>query len=191
MKYLAAICLLLATVFASALHAQSGGHGPPGCDGDPPYGVGPPGDGGPRGNGPPEGAGPPDCLDPPGNGDPSDGDGPPNGFGPPEFAGMHIPDHAGPPSFVTLLHCGCDAEAEAMEFVEITVTSRSRGHLNHIVGSIDSCAPEDSDIHLDFVRTMADCQIDGEQLLGDSIAECTDQSAGQACGELAPPPSGG
>lgn len=174
MKYIAAICLLLATVFASAVHAQPNNPGPPGCDG------------------PPGGGGPPDCIDPPGDDDPSEGGGPPEGFGPPEFVGMHIPDHAGPPDFVTLLHCGCDAEAELMEFVEIVVTSRSRGHLQHEVGSIESCAPEDSDVHLDFVRLMADCQVvaEGDELLGDPIAACTDQSAGQVCGELAPPPSG-
>lgn len=104
---------------------------------------------------------------------------------------MRKPDHAGPPNFVTLLHCGCNDAADSMHFVEIVVPDRSRGHLNHVVGSVDSCAPEDSDVHLDFVRLMADCQVtsDGDGLIGDAIAQCTDQVAGDACGELSPPPA--
>ncbi len=68
-----------------------------------------------------------------------------------------------------------------MQYVEITVTTRSRGHLNHVAGSVDSCAPEDSDLFLDFVRDMSDCQIEGD-LIGDAIMPCDGKSAGDSCG---------
>lgn len=68
-----------------------------------------------------------------------------------------------------------------MEYVEIRISSRSRGHLKHVAGSIDSCAPEGSEEFSDFVRVGSDCQLDGPSL-GEDIAACTDQIAGQECG---------
>lgn len=170
MKYGVAICLLLTAFWTSAVLAQEENHT------GPPEGIGPPeGAGPPDGIGPPDGAGPPDGVGPP------DGAGPPWGIGPPGIVGTMIPEHAGPPGFVRLLHCGCNADATGMEFVEITVTTRSRGHLNHVSGSIDSCAPEGSDLFLDFVREMSDCQLEGD-MIGDAIAPCNGQEAGQSCG---------
>ena len=106
-------------------------------------------------------AGPPECV------------GPPDGKGPPAWAnkGKNI-----------LLHCGCAEDGTRLEFVEITVSNRSRGHLKHVAGSFDSCST-DGETYFDFVRTGSDCQLDNGPLIGGEIAYCADQVAGQACGE--------
>lgn len=111
-------------------------------------------------------AGPPDCV------------GPPDGVGPPDFAGP--PEGNGRPAMVTLLHCGCADDGNRMEYVEIRVTSKSRGHLNHQAGTIDSCS-DGTDTFRDFVRSGSDCQLDGPAL-GDAIGFCSDQLALQECG---------
>lgn len=108
---------------------------------------------------------------------------PPECVGPPEWANGKGPP-GGPGKWsVTLLHCGCADDGAQMEFVEIKVSSRSKGHLLHVAGSFDSCST-DGETYLDFVRTGSDCQVDdGQPLLGDEMAYCSDQLAGQVCGD--------
>lgn len=119
-------------------------------------------------------AGPPECVGPPEGGGPPEWAGPPGGDGPPGQTGKWK---------ATLLHCGCAEDGTQLEFVEITVSNRSKGHLKHVAGSFDSCS-SDGENYLDFVRTGSDCQVDdGQPLIGDDIAFCDDQVAGQACGE--------
>ena len=83
----------------------------------------------------------------------------------------------------TVLHCGCswDGFDAGMEYGEINISSKSRGHDGHVFGSMDSCfdgvdtsGEEDVDIFTDFVRTASDCQLDGPGL-GDPIDACTTQ----------------
>lgn len=100
--------------------------------------------------------------------------GPPDHAGPPD-------DRGGPPGKSTILHCGCADTGDRMEFVEIRISSRSRGHLKHVAGSITSCGSEDSDVFVDFVRNGSDCQLDGPAI-GDAMAFCGDQVAGMECG---------
>lgn len=100
-----------------------------------------------------------DCADPPG--------GPPN--------------DRGPKAKATILHCGCADTGDRMEYVEIRIGAKSRGHRKHEAGSLDSCAPEGVDTFLDFVRAGSDCQLDGPALR-DEMAACTDQVEGQECG---------
>jgi hypothetical protein len=108
-------------------------------------------------------AGPPKCVGP------ADGEGPPGGSDKWK---------------ATLLHCGCAEAGAQLEFVEITVSSRSKGHLKHVAGSFDSCST-DGETYVDFVRTGSDCQMDdGQPLMDEEIAYCSDQVAGQACGEV-------
>jgi hypothetical protein len=109
-------------------------------------------------------ADPPECVGPP------DGGGPPGHAGPPDGAGP--PEGAGPPAKVVLLHCGCADDGNRMEYVEIQVSSRSKGHRFHEAGSIDSCS-DGTDSFRDFVRSGSDCQLDGPAL-GDDIQSCTD-----------------
>ena len=48
----------------------------------------------------------------------------------------------------------------------------------------DSCST-DGETYVDFVRTGSDCQMDdGQPLMDEEIAYCSDQVAGQACGEV-------
>jgi hypothetical protein len=116
-------------------------------------------------------AGPPECVGPP---EWANGKGPPNGNVPPGSQGKWR---------VTLLHCGCADDGTQLEFVEMTVSSRSKGHRMHVAGSFDSCST-DGETYRDFVRTGSDCQVDdGQPLPGDEIAYCSDQLAGQACGD--------
>ncbi len=104
--------------------------------------------------------------------------GPPGGSGPPDHAGP--PEGSGPPAKVSLLHCGCADDGNRMEFVEINVSSKSKGHRHHQAGSIESCS-DGADSFTDFVRSGSDCQLDGPEL-GDDIAFCSDQVALQECG---------
>lgn len=150
-KIATAVFLLVTAILSSAALAQQAG--------DP---------------GPPDGAGPP-------SGVPELGVRNPAWFRPPSFILSLTPENAGPPGFVRLLHCACDESGDGMRYVEIMVTTRSRGHLQHVSGSVDSCAPEGSDLFLDFVLDMSDCQLEGD-LIGDAIAPCSGQEAGQACG---------
>ena len=92
---------------------------------------------------------------------------------------------AEPPAKSTILHCGCVIDESGdpnMRYSEISVSSKSRGHDNHVVGDIDSC-PAGDEIFIDFVRTGDDCQIDGPPL-GDPIDPCGEEGpvAGDVCG---------
>jgi hypothetical protein len=89
---------------------------------------------------------------------------------------------AAPPPKSAILHCGCNETADGMVYVEISISSKSRGHDEHVAGSIDSCF-DGVDTFNDVVRTGSDCLLDGPQLR-DPIAACDTQSAGQDCGEL-------
>ena len=90
---------------------------------------------------------------------------------------------AEPPAKSTILHCGCviDEPGTAnMRYSEISISSKSRGHDNHVAGDIDSC-PAGDETFIDFLRTGSDCQLDGPPL-GDPIGDCVDQEPGQVCG---------
>ncbi len=105
--------------------------------------------------------------------------GPPGGGGPPGHAGP--PEGAGPPAKVTLLHCGCADDGNRMEYVEINISSKSKGHRNHQAGSIESCS-DGADTFTDFVRSGSDCQLGDGPAMSDDIAYCSDQVALQECG---------
>lgn len=101
----------------------------------------------------------PECIEPPGHG----GD-------------------RGHPEKVTLLHCGCSDTGDAMYYVEIQVSSKSRGHLKHVAGGIESCS-DGSDTFTDFVRSGSDCQLAGPEL--DGLGMCSDDKAAmQECGTI-------
>jgi len=95
-----------------------------------------------------------------------------------------------------VLHCGCVwddiGEVASMEYKEITISSKSKGHDAHVAGSIDSCyngqVEVETDVweddYADFVRSGADCQLDGPEL-GDPIDFCPEEEppvAGETCG---------
>jgi len=102
---------------------------------------------------------------------------------------------AAPPAKSTILHCGCqwDGLDASMNYEEITISSKSRGHDAHVVGSIDSCYTGDEEVEVgvfeptfqDFVRNGDDCQLSGPPL-GDPIASCDsfdpEPVAGDECG---------
>lgn len=102
--------------------------------------------------------------------------------GPPECVPPGLVGKDGPPGKekVTLLHCGCAEDGTRLEYVEINVSSRSKGHKKHVAGSFDSCS-DDGENYRDFVRTGSDCQLDGPDM-GDEIAYCDGQVAGDECG---------
>ena len=81
-------------------------------------------------------AGPQDCKEPPGQ-----------------------MKEKGKPSKVTILHCGCSDAGDRLEYKQIQVSSKSRGHRRHITGSFASCS-DGTDTYMDFVRNGSDCQID-------------------------------
>jgi hypothetical protein len=106
------------------------------------------------------------------------------------------PTLAAKPDKATILHCGCvwDGDITAtMEYHELNISAKSRGHDAHIAGSIDSCKNGEvwnditevfDDTFSDFVRNGDDCQVDGPPL-GDPIFACEGDPApvaGDSCG---------
>ncbi len=98
----------------------------------------------------------------------------------------------------TILHCGCVYDAidgAGMEYKELNISSKSRGHDGHIAATMDSCYSGTEEVEpevfvdqfTDFVRLGDDCQIDGPPL-GDPIGSCFVDDvqqvfAGDVCGE--------
>lgn len=92
------------------------------------------------------------------------------------------PGQAKKPSKVTILHCACPDTGDLMQYVEIQVSSKSKGHRNHVAGSIDSCS-DGSDSYRDFVRSGSDCQVDDGADLMDSMEFCPEgRMAMDECG---------
>jgi hypothetical protein len=89
----------------------------------------------------------------------------------------------GKPSKVTILHCGCTDAGDVMEYVEIQVSSKSRGHLRHEAGSFASCYVESQDMEVDFLRLGGDCVVEDES--GEyGLPDCGgDQVPMAKCGE--------
>jgi len=88
---------------------------------------------------------------------------------------------AKPPGKANILHCGCVAWSDGtigMAFVPIEVSSKAKGHLNHLAGTADSCYDGVSS-YVDVERSAPDCHVDGTPLPG--LAPCTDQVAFAAC----------
>jgi hypothetical protein len=95
------------------------------------------------------------------------------------FAGLS-PAHAHDSEKVTILHCGCADTGDIMQYVEIQVSSRSKGHTKHEAGSIGSCS-DGSENFNDFVRSGSDCQLSGSTVEG--LEFCSDDKmAMQECG---------
>lgn len=104
-------------------------------------------------------AGPPECKEPPGQ----------------------MKDKSKPEK-VSILHCGCPDAGDYMYYVEIRVSSRSKGHLKHDSTSVASCS-DGSDNFFDFVRAGSDCQLEGD----DYLPECQEgQVVGAECGMISP-----
>lgn len=98
--------------------------------------------------------------------------------------------HAAPPGKSHILHCGCvvdeDSGAISMKYVDVNVSSKARGHNNHVAGTIDSCYDPANETYIDYQRTAGDCQIDGTPLVGTGLPGCGDTPpVGEFCGELA------
>ena len=91
---------------------------------------------------------------------------------------------AAPKEKSTILHCGCNETGDGMVYKEITISSRSKGHVNHVVGSVDSCF-DGLETYTDVVRTGDDCLVAGPNLANE-IAVCEEDGpvAGDDCGAL-------
>jgi len=76
------------------------------------------------------------------------------------------------PTKVTLLHCGCSDDGGPMLYVEINISSKSKGHLNHEAGSMASCS-DGADSYIDFVRNGSDCQVDNGSDLMEGLEFCS------------------
>jgi hypothetical protein len=97
-------------------------------------------------------------------------------------AAMAVPN--GPAGQAAIMHCGCNAAGNGMQYTEITVNSKSRGHDAHVAGTIDSCF-DGVETYTDVIRMGNDCQLSGPPL-GDPIESCVDPVpvTGDDCGEL-------
>ena len=82
---------------------------------------------------------------------------------------------------MSILHCGCTEEADVLRYVEINVSSKSKGHLRHGSTSLTSCF-DGVDTYIDFVRSGSDCQVDDGSELVDGLDFCVDKIAGDECG---------
>jgi hypothetical protein len=86
------------------------------------------------------------------------------------------------PGKANILHCGCVTNAEgtlAMAYISANVSSKARGHLQHVAGSLDSCF-NGVDTFVDFQRTGGDCLVSGS-LPG--LPACTTEAVGTICGQ--------
>jgi hypothetical protein len=106
------------------------------------------------------------------------------------------PTLAAKPDKATILHCGCvwDGDVTAtMEYKELNISAKSRGHDAHVIGTVDSCKDGEvwndltevyDDTFSDFVRNGYNCQLSGDPL-GDPILPCEGDPApvaGDECG---------
>ena len=106
--------------------------------------------------------------------------------------GVGTAAHAQKPK-ISILHCGVDEVNETMVYKAISVSKASRrGHGNHVVGSIDSegtgefAENEDEiieEVFVDYVRTGADCLLDGDS----DLPMCEGQAEGDICGRILKP----
>ena len=85
----------------------------------------------------------------------------------------------------TIRHCGCVLDVDdnvGMAYVEISVSSKAKGHGKHAAGTIDSCVDANGGL-VDIRRTGSDCYVSGAPL-GELVA-CTDtQAINSSCGEV-------
>ena len=89
---------------------------------------------------------------------------------------------AQPPGKANILHCGCATTAEGiltLGYISINVSSKARGHLQHVAGSLDTCF-NGVDTSVDFQRTGGDCLVSGS-LLG--LPLCSIEVVGTICGQ--------
>lgn len=90
---------------------------------------------------------------------------------------------AAPPGKAAILHCGCVVDsttgAVSMAYIAISVSNKSKGHRNHVIGSQDTCFDGVSQF-FDFERTGADCAKEGSSLSG--LETCTVEAEGNVCG---------
>lgn len=94
------------------------------------------------------------------------------------------PALSAPPPKSTILHCGCVITATgdaAMQFVQISVSSKAKGHQKHVTGTTDTCF-NSAGLPFEFVRTSSDCSATGgAPLSGGAICDA-DQVVGATCG---------
>lgn len=86
------------------------------------------------------------------------------------------------PEKANILHCGCVSDAAgnlAMVYTSINVSSRAKGHLQHVAGSTGSC--DNGVTFMNFERTGQDCVVSGS--LSD-LPACTTEAPGAICGQL-------
>ena len=108
------------------------------------------------------------------------------------FLGVGTAAHAKKPK-ISILHCGVDEGTEMMVYNTISVSKASKGHANHVGGSIDSEGTGEfggtgeiiEEIFVNYVRTGADCLLEDE---GD-LPKCGDLGVkeGQVCGSMEEP----
>lgn len=93
---------------------------------------------------------------------------------------------AGKPTDVALMHCGCTAEGDDLEFTYQVVNSNSeRGHKNHVIDSEKTCYFDDEPVGT-YVRTANDCTLaDG---IWTDVGWCGDTPPveGDDCGDVVP-----
>ena len=91
----------------------------------------------------------------------------------------------GPHGKASVMHCGCNYAGDDMEYKEISISRKSRGHDAHTLGSVDSCF-DGVDTYTEVMRTGSDCLL-SDQNLGDPIDACdktTPPVAGEDCGTI-------
>jgi hypothetical protein len=93
---------------------------------------------------------------------------------------------AGPPK-ADILHCGCNLTGDDMEMKQISISTKSKGHLNHTFSDVDSCF-NGVETYTDVMRTHADCSLGDPNLSPNGLMLCSEDGAAETddCG-AAPP----
>jgi hypothetical protein len=74
------------------------------------------------------------------------------------LVGMSVTATAAPPPKQTIMHCGCTVDGLGLEMRTIIVSSKGKGHRNHLIGSETTCYLNDIEVDT-YTRTQSDCTL--------------------------------
>jgi len=92
-----------------------------------------------------------------------------------------------------LMHCGCSSDGTGLEWKYLVVSSKSKGHRNHLAGDVEECYVPDGDAVTligTYTRDYDDCTINADALLDIEQCEEVVPIEGESCGSeyVAPDP---
>jgi hypothetical protein len=102
------------------------------------------------------------------------------------LVGMSVTATAAPPPKQTIMHCGCTDSGNGLEMRSIIVSSKGKGHRNHLIGSETTCYhPVETELEVGtYTRSQSDCTVTPAGLWA-GLNACTGSEPSD-CGVLVP-----